>query len=449
MKWREFRRKSGKTIWYWKIVQDGDSYSTEHGQLDTDKPQTFSDTPGPKGKEETKAYVNALDNCAFHVEREIRKKEERGYIEYVDGEPVSQEVTELDFNKCLPKNFCSYKPQTSISESALVKIHKAGRARYTRKYDGMQHVCCKHPWGWEIYTRRMDLTSDRFPKHIEALNKLSYEIGTILVGEMVCWDKTAKGENFKDISRFCRSDPPVARQLVDDGEVQEPTFLTFDILFHNEVDLKDWTYDDRRALYAGDVYKLKKLGLKDRSSDLISIVYQINVTPDNWEERAKKENWEGFVITDGAAVPGDKFYSFDGDAKRPKGHHKLKPVREDDVVIYAGVMGSGKRLGTVGSVLVKQVHPKTKKWFRCGKVGSGFTDEDILEIATELKAKNLPLYNKEKEDQGELGDEGIVAMIEYSERQPGTHKFRFPVFMRIRTDKLPKECMAQRLGAEK
>ena len=441
MKSREFQRKSGKAIWYWKIAQDGESYSTEHGQIGTDKPQTFSDTPGPKGKEDTKAYVNAVDNCAFHVEREVRKKEERGYIEYVNGEPLKEEVTELVFSKCLPKNFCSYKPQTSITDAALAKIHDAGRARYTRKYDGMQHVCCKHPWGWEIYTRRMDLTTERFPHHVAALNKLSYDTGTILVGEMVCWSKTGKGENFKDISRFCRSDVPTARQLVEDGEVLEPTFLTFDILFHNENDLSDWSYDDRRNLYSNTICKLDEL-------QLISVVHQFKVTPDNWEERAKKEGWEGFVITDGAAVPGAKFYSFDGDAKRPKGHHKLKPVYEDDVVIYAGVMGSGKRLGTVGSVLVKQIHPETKEWFRCGKVGSGFSDEDIAEIATELVAEGLPLYNKEKEDDGELGDEGIVAMIEFSERQPGTNKFRFPVFMRIRTDKLPKECVAQRLGAE-
>lgn len=433
---REFRRKSGKAIWYWMIAQAGESYSTEHGQIGTDKPQTFSDTPGPKGKEDTKAYVNAVDNCAFHVEREVRKKEERGYIEYVDGEPLKEEVTELDFKKCLPKNFCSYKPQTSISDSALAKIHKAGRARFTRKYDGLMHVCCKHPWGWEIYTRRMDLTSDRFPKHIEALNKMHYAAGTILVGEMVCWDRKGKGENFKDACRFCRSDVPTARQLVADDEVSEPTFLTFDILFHDEKDLSDWSYDDRRSLYSNAINKLGQ-------PDIISVVHQFKVTPDNWEERAKKEGWEGFVITDGAAVPGAKFYSFDGDAKRPKGHHKLKPIIEGDVVIYAGVAGSGKRLGTVGSVLVKQIHPETGEWFRCGKVGSGFTDEGIVEIAMALENEGLPLYSKEKEDTDELGDEGIVAMIKYSERQPDTHKFRFPVFIRIHPDKRTTECIAQ------
>lgn len=437
MSWREFRRKSGKTFLYWKIKQDGETYTTEHGQLGTTNPQTFSDTPGPKGKQDTKAYVNAVDNCTFNVEREIRKKQEHGYIEYVDGEPLKEEVTEISFDKCLPKNFCGYKPQTDIKPAALKKIHDAGHAFYTRKYDGMMHLCVNHTWGWEIYTRRMDLASDRFPNHIKELDKLgSFDVGTILVGEMVCHTEDGR-DDFKAISRICRSDPPEARKLIEDGECPEPNYRVFDILYFNHECLEDKTFEDRMSLLEGEL-----------EGNLIRQVDKFDLTPDTWEEYAKKEGWEGFVVVDTQSIPGAKFFSFDGDAKRPKGHHKLKPVYEDDVVIYAGVKGSGKRLNTVGSVLVKQIHPETGEWFRCGKVGSGFTDEDIVEIEKELKANDLPIYNKDKEDKGDLDDSGIVAMIEYGERQIGTNKFRFPVFMRTRTDKTAKECKAQRLAPE-
>jgi len=444
--WKEFRRKSGKTFLYWKIKQEGETYTTEHGQLGTTNPQTFSDTPGPKGKENTKAYVNAVDNCSFNVEREIRKKQEHGYIEYVDGKPVKEEVTELDFNKCLPKNFCGYKPQTDIKPAALKKIHDAGNAQYTRKYDGMMHLCVKHPWGWDIYTRRMDLASDRFPNHIKALENLEdIETGTILTGEMVCHTPDGK-DDFKAISRICRSDPPEARKLVDNGEVPEPTYRIFDMLYYNGKSLADSSFGERRRLWknALNLGQKKDPGMKA----LIERVYFFDLTPDTWEDYAKKEGWEGFVVVDTQSIPGAKFFSFDGDAKRPKGHHKLKPIYEDDVVIYAGVKGTGKRMGTVGSVLVKQIHPETGEWFRCGKVGSGFTDEDIAEIEQALKDNNLPLYDKDKEDKGDLDNSGIVAMIEYSERQPGTNKFRFPVFMRTRTDKTAEECKAQRLAPE-
>jgi len=445
--WREFRRTTKQADLYWKIEQASESYTTEHGQVGTDNPQTFSDTPGPKGKEGTKAYVNAVDNCTFNMEREIRKKEEHGYIEYVDGKLVKKAITDIVFNKCLPKTFCAYKPQTSISDSAHVKIFKKGKARYSRKRDGMQELAVHHTWGWEIYTRRMDLATERFPLHIEQLEKLNFGVGTILTGEMICEfkDKDDFTSFAVGISRVCRSDPPEARKLIEDGEVTEPIFYVFDILFSDGQSLKSVKYDTRRAMFTQAIDAVRP---DDRKQvDYVSMIKNIN--PDNWEETAKENCWEGFVIVDGDSLPGDKFFSFDGDAKRPKGHHKLKPVWEEDVVIYAGVKGTGKRLGRIGSVLVAQIHPDTGEWMRCGKVGSGFTDEDLDDLEITFKKKHLPIFSKEKEDEVDLNTcDGIVTMIEYGERQPKTQKFRFGVFMRTRTDKAMHECIAQRLAAE-
>ena len=155
--WREFQlKKSGKVL-VWKIRQNGESYEVEHGQKNG-KMQNTSDTPGPKGKEGTAAFVSALDNCDFNISREIRKKEEHGYVEIgPDGKPLKETVTSIDWNKTLPKNFCGYKPQTDIKDSALEKLHKAKKAIYTRKYDGFNHLAVHHTTGWEIYSRRMDL----------------------------------------------------------------------------------------------------------------------------------------------------------------------------------------------------------------------------------------------------------------------------------------------------
>jgi len=441
---REFRfegKKSQPLVW--KISQQGTKYTTEHGMLGGAM-QTFSDIPGDKGKVGTKGYVTAEDNCVFHVEREIRKKLEHGYVEYIDGKPSQEQVNEIVFTKTLPKNFCGYKPQTSIEDAALEKLHKAGKARYTRKYDGMCHLAVHHPTGWEIYTRRMDLSTDRFPLHVEALSKTSYEVGTILVGEMVCVKSDTK-EDFKAISRICRSLPEESRKLIQDKEVPEPKFIIFDILFCNGSDMKNTSYDDRIKRLESNFREMKSA-----KNELVVRVDYYNVTPQTWQKYAKEHEWEGFVVTDGSSIPGDKFYSFDGDAKRPKGHHKLKPIYEDDVVVFAAAAGSGKRLNGIGAVYVKQLHPETKKWMYCGKVGSGFTDEDLIELEKIWKDKKYPIFNKDK-DAEKLdinNDDGLVIMIEYGERQPGTQKFRFPVFCRIRTDKSAKECIAQRLAPE-
>lgn len=439
--YREFRRPNtaGKDL-VWKISQDKDTYTTVHGQLNGAM-QTFSDTPGDKGKPGTKAYVNAIDNCSFHVDREIRKKLEHGYIEYINGNPVSVKVSSIDFSKQLPKNFCGYKPQTSITESALKKIHK--NAYYTRKYDGMCFVAAYHTHGWEMYSRRMDISSARFPEHIKQLTKLNFKPGTIIIGELVCSNSDGT-DNFKNISRICRSDPPVARELVSSGEINEPVLIIFDILFNEENDLKEIAYEDRLKLFSF---------LPEYKNEVInnSLIYRAEtckVAPNNWEEIAKRNNWEGFVVVDGKSVPGAKFYSFDGDAKRPKGHHKLKPTYTEDVVIYAGIYGTGKRLNKLGSVLMKQRDPEGN-FIRCGKCGSGFTDEDLDEVERLLNKNNLPMYEKEKEDNKDINNTtGIVAEIEYGERQPKTQKFRFPVFLRVRLDKGVDECYIQRMAAD-
>ncbi len=457
MAWREFRfARSGKADLVWKIEQDGESYRTQHGQLDGAM-QEFSDTPGPKGAEDTAAYVNALDNCAFHVAREIRKKTESGYIEYKDGQPLTEQVDGIDFEKALPKCFCGYKPQTSIAPEALKKLHKKGQARYTRKYDGMCHLLVNHNDGWRVYTRRMDDTTSRLPGLVAQLEELKqFGKGTIIVGELICLRPDGT-DDFKSISRFCRSDPDEARRLVNHGDIHEPIFVMFDALFHNGRDLRNKTYDERSKLWQTlpplkDViqYELAtspKPFYKNKFR-ILSVDY-FNVTPDTWEDFAKEQGWEGFVVTDGAAKPGDKFYSFNGKAKRPKGSHKLKPIYEEDVVIYAGFKGTGKRLGGIGSVFVKQKHPDTGEWFNCGKVGSGFTDDDLVEVEKLIVDKGIPIVDKEKEALENLGsNDGIVMMLEYSERQPGTNKFRFPVFNRLRFDKGVEECEAQRLSAE-
>jgi len=446
--WREFRFvRDGQADLVWMIKQDAESYFTRHGQLNG-KFQEYSDTPGDKGKLGTKAYVDPVSNCTEHVVREIRKKTENGYVEYVDGVATKKQASNVDFSNSLPKSFCSFKPQTDIKKNALEKLHKRGLARYSRKRDGMCHIAVHHTTGWELYTRRMDLTSDRFPYHIISLSGLDFEEGTILVGEMLCehWHEPGK-DDFKSISSLCRSLPDEAVKKVKDGDVPKPKFVVFDILFHNGKDLKNCTYDERAEIFQEKIEEAQTKG----GMDLIEAVEYYNVTPDTWEDVAKDNGWEGFVVVDGSSVPGDKFYSFNGKPHRPKGHHKLKPIFEEDAVIYAALKGTGKRLGGIGSVFVKQRHPDTGEWVALGKVGSGFTDESLEEINRLCEDNNIPVVGKEKELADiDLNRESdlLVCEIKYSDRQPGTNKFRFPVFVRFRHDKGVDECVAQRWNDE-
>lgn len=441
--WKEFRKvtKSRQAPLVWKIRQEGEWVYTEAGQLDGAM-QAHSDHPKDKGKPGTKAYVDAVANAAFSMSREIRKKTEAGYVEYVDGQPLTKAADSIDWDQEIPKAFSVCKPNTSIDHDAVVKLHDSGRARYTRKVDGFATIVYIHNNGVDFYSRRMDGMTDHFPLHKEIFkDHPTLKAGTILVGEMVCL-KPDGVEDFKAISRFCRSDPPEARKLVVEKEVPEPKFVIFDIVFHNMKDLQDTSYDDRLKLI--DFFEQMADSKKD-----VCRVDQLQVTPDTWEATAKEKSWEGYVLQDGSAKPGANFYNFSGTAKRPKGMYKLKPVNEDDCVIFAGVRGTGKRMNGLGAIFMKQIHPETRQWFNCGKAGSGFTDGDLLELENLFTKHEIPLLEKDKEVESlDLNRvEGLlVAQIEFSIRQPGTNKFRFPVFLRLRTDKSVEDCVAQKLS---
>jgi ATP-dependent DNA ligase len=444
MNWREFRfDRKGKASLLWMVRQDGEFYHTKFGQVDG-KMQETSDRPGPKGKEGTKAYVDAVANCQFAMERDIRKKTEGGYCEVIDGQMVTKQATSFSFSEHLPKNFTGPKPQTSITDTALAKLHKAKLARYTRKLDGFACVPVHHTWGWEIYSRRMDLMSDHFPNHIKELEKTKFKSGTILTGEMAVF-KADGTDDFKALSRVCRSLKDDARKLVDTGEVKEPIFSIYDCLYKNGESLENHSYDDRSKVWKENFPELK-LGQKE----LVCHVPYYQLTPDNWMKKAQEAGFEGWVVADGSKSFENKFISLSGKPDRMKGTWKLKPIWTEDVVIMAGSQGTGKRLNGIGAVFVKQIHPETGKFVELGKVGSGFSEEDLETLEKLFLKKGIPILEKDKDVQNlDLEDKnGIVMELEYSDRQISSNKFRFPVFCRIHLDKKVEECVMQRMAPE-
>lgn len=439
--WQEYRLVKRGRVQVWKIRQDGDFFVTQHGILDGGQ-QEFRDRPGEKGKAGTKAYLSAEDNCRFNIEREVRKKVENGYREWKDGEWVGEErKEEILWDQPLPKNFCASKPKTSIDETALLKLEAHGRLLLSRKVNGFCHIAAHHQYGWRIYSRRMDDVSQHFPLHLERLREIeSFGVGTLLVGEVVVWDKDEK-DDFKAVSRFCRSLAPEARKLVSDGEVDEPYFIVFDCLFFNGEDLRDKNYHQRMNLWREELLPLSRFVRP------IGLIYSAAAT---WIALVKEKGWEGLVAIDTSTAPGDKFYSFTGKAERPNCSFKLKPVWTEEVAVIAGSPGQGKRLDGMGAVHTAQRHPATGEWFYCGKVGSGFTEEDLVEIEALAKEKGIDILKKDKEvELLSLNDTAKFTIeIEYRDRQPGTNKFQHPVFMRIRSDKGPEECIAQKLAEE-
>ena len=173
---REFRKTTGrgKKPQVWRISIDPsntETYVVSWGVLDG-AVQTTADTPGTCGVEGHSDYQTGADYAIFCMNREIRKKKEQGYVEYIDGKPTEKVVSSVDLSLGLPKNFCLYKPKLEIADKKLKKLEEDKRAVWTLKRDGMMHIAFKRVGEWEIYSRRIDLATEKFPRVINSLNKL-------------------------------------------------------------------------------------------------------------------------------------------------------------------------------------------------------------------------------------------------------------------------------------
>lgn len=459
---REFRKTTGRSLRpnVWKIgidPSDPEVVVVRWGLLDGAEQET-RDRPGPCGTEGHSDYQTAEAYARFCMDRDIRKKTEQGYVEWVNGSPISKVATAVKFDRGLPKNLSFYKPKTEIADKKLDELYRKSRAVWTLKRDGMMHVAVKRSGAWEIYSRRMDLATDRFPHVVESLQKLEpVPNGTVLLGEMV-FLRDDGTDDFKNVSRICRSDPDLAlayqglddfpEDAKDDTVLGKVGYYVFDIAFWGGQDLvREATVGERLGLIKMVFQNLAPLrlntgrksteGALKRESKLregllrehsLGPVKIYGTKPGDDLELAKKLGAEGFVVVDPDAVYGDKGYSFDGKAQRPEGIYKRKPKFEDEFIIVDFYEGTGRNRGKLGGFFLQQVCPKTGSRLDCGKCGGGLTDSQREEYWRDRKK----LVEK-------------TIKVEFDSRQPpknGACKIRFPVFKGF-ADKKPEECVAQ------
>jgi ATP-dependent DNA ligase len=459
---REFRKTTGRSVrpLVWRIgvdPTDPEAYVVRWGVLNGAMQET-KDIPGACGVEGHADYQTAEEYVDFCIDREIRKKNEQGYIEYIDGEPVGKVACDIDFAEPLPKNLCFFKPKKEISDKKLKKLDAEGKIVWTLKRDGMMHISVKRQGTWEIYSRRIDLVTDHYPHVVESLETLDLPDNTILLGEM-CLLNDDGSDNFLGISSICRSKTDLAlayqgladfpKRKKDKKVLDKVCYYVFDIAFYNGADLISNETTLRRLIILKEIFEkldkrlrvntgrkaTKELIIKEsklRESMLrkhfIAPVKIYYTSAEDDLELAKSLRAEGFVALDVTAKYGDRAYSFDGKAQRPSGIWKRKPSYEDEFIITGWYKGTGRNRDRLGGFTIAQYHPDTGELLDCGKCGGGLSD-------------------KQREEFFESGDKMInqTIKIEFDSRQPpngDVHALRFPEY-KGHADKSIDECIAQ------
>jgi len=416
------KTRTGKTkLWSAWVVDKGQSghpeIHYEWGMTDGKKQLTIDIVS--KGVNEGKANeTTPLQQAHLTIERKAKKKTEEGYTTTLDG--VDEQEQTVDLNKPFPKELCFYKPKNTIDVKKISKLEEAKRLMNSVKEDGQMYIVKKtDALGVEIYSRRMELETDKFPHLIPVFDGLSD--GTVLLGEMVLTGYDSHIKAFKDVGRICRSD--TTKALKRQEELGKVHYRVFDLAFLNhKCCLTSVKYKDRYAA-------AEKL-TATCDSLYVKTVEILNMTHAEAMEHVIEHKLEGMVLWDPEGIMEEgAAFTFNGKAYRPNVVWKSKPKYEDDFIVRfnpesgIGEYGKGKNNGKIKSVFVYQLLDGEE--IHLGKCGGGLSDEQ-RDFYTDLSK-----YPR-------------VWRIEYDAIQPETGSLRYPVFNADRTltkDKSIEECL--------
>ena len=281
-------------------------------------------------------------------------------------------------------------------------FHRAGWV-YEEKYDGERILTYKEGADVHLLSRNAKDHTARFAEIASAIARLPHR--TLLFdGEVIALDRHG-------VSRF---------QLLQRGAAK-PIYAVFDCLYDDGRDLRSDPLSARRGVLESVLGTTGLLFVSRRLADNGLEAYRI----------AKRRGFEGVVAKDSSApyIEG-----------RSTKWLKVKVRQEEEFVIagYTAPSGSRKYFGALllGGYRGRELH-------YVGKVGTGFTEPTLAALFKKfqpLVQPNPSLVDPPREKHVTYIAPRLVAQIAFQE-WTGDGKLRQPVFLGLRDDKDPRECV--------
>jgi len=293
------------------------------------------------------------------------------------------------------------------------------------KWDGARAIAFCSGGRVRLESRNLLDVTNQYPE-LRAIGRQLGSREAVLDGEVVALDGEGR-PSFQLLQRrmHLRSDSEIRRR----GKQVPVTYMVFDLLYLEGRSTMGLPYEKRRE-------KLEALALQGPNWQ----------TPSYHRGEGKallaasrERGLEGIIAKrlDSAYVPG----------RRTREWIKVKNVRAQEVVIGGWLPGKGRREDMVGALVVGYHEPDDRepRLRYAGKVGTGFTDEDLRRLAERmepLRRDDSPFEGRQPPRETVFVEPKLVAEVDFAEwTSAGT--LRHPSFKGLRDDKDAAEVIRE------
>ena len=274
--------------------------------------------------------------------------------------------------------------------------------------------------GVHLHNRRLFEITYRYPELALALAQGAS--GCVLDGEIAVFL-----EGKPSFSALAERDHQSNKLAIDYLSHALPaSYVVFDVLYAQGKSVMDLPLRERKKVLQEEL----------QESEIVTIADSFPEKGEDYFQAAQKMGIEGIVAKrlDSRYEPGT----------RSQNWIKIKKSLKLDLVIGGYIPGKGARAPYFGGLLLGAYSHGLLQYV--GRVGSGFTDKELAEIAAAFSPMDLsPFANAPATTEARWIEPLMVVQVSVLEITTGGH-LRAPVFLRTRDDKEPQECTIDQLN---